>query len=157
MTKGTKIYIGIAAALILVFAAFSGGFIAGIVTNSVKGGDLTLNTPLLNQDNSVSATPQNGSDSDIQNLFKPFWQSWNLVHELFVDQPVDDTQLMRGAIQGMLDSLNDKHTGYIEPELLRQENAQLEGEYEGIGAYVDTSGDNQKFTRCLALPPKKQA
>ena len=74
-------------------------------------------------------------------LFSPFWEAWDLVHEEFVDQPVDDTLLMQGAIEGMLGALGDKHTSYMDPDEWTQANDSLVGEYEGIGAWVDTSGD----------------
>lgn len=158
MTKGTKIYIAIAAAFVLIVAAFSGGFIAGMVINNLKGGDLTLNTPLLSETGQSTTTADaTNADSSLKDLFKPFWQTWSLVHEIFVDQPVDDTTLMRGAIKGMLDSLGDKHTGYIEPELLQQENAQLEGEYDGIGAYVDTTGEFLIITSPMPESPAEKA
>ncbi len=49
--------------------------------------------------------------------------------------------MMRGAIAGMLDSLGDQHTSYMDPEAYRQQSTPLEGEYEGIGAWVDVTGD----------------
>ena len=81
-----------------------------------------------------SATPQ-----ELQTLFKPFWEAWQIVHESYVDQPVDDVALMRGAINGMLESLGDQHTSYMNPDDFKQANQSLSGEYEGIGAYVDTT------------------
>ena len=42
----------------------------------------------------------------------------------------------------MLDSLGDQHTSYMPPTLYEEQNASLEGqEYEGIGAWVDITGD----------------
>jgi carboxyl-terminal processing protease len=52
---------------------------------------------------------------------------------------VDDLALMRGAITGMLNALGDEHTSYMDPEEFTQANESLSGNYEGIGAYVDTS------------------
>lgn len=78
---------------------------------------------------------------ELEELFKPFWESWNLLHENFVDQPLDDLTLMRGAIQGMLAATGDKHTSYMDPQQFQQANAEMEGEYTGIGAWVDTSGE----------------
>jgi carboxyl-terminal processing protease len=84
-----------------------------------------------------------GTPEKLEDLFIPFWQSWELVHEHYVDQPVDDDILMRGAIDGMLAALDDPHTSYMEPEQYEMLNTQLQGEetYEGIGAWVDTSSD----------------
>jgi len=78
---------------------------------------------------------------EFKNLFAPFWETWDIVHDQFVDQPVDDLALMRGAINGMLDALGDQHTSYMSPEEFKQANESLEGEYEGIGAWVNTTGD----------------
>jgi carboxyl-terminal processing protease len=74
-------------------------------------------------------------------LFAPFWQAWGIVHDEFVDQPLDDAKLMQGAIRGMLDALGDEHSGYMDPEQYSQANIPLEGAYEGIGAWVDTEAD----------------
>ncbi len=48
---------------------------------------------------------------------------------------------MRGAISGMLEATGDKHTTYMNPTEFEQANASMEGEYEGIGAWVDTTGE----------------
>jgi carboxyl-terminal processing protease len=149
MSKGLKIFLAVALAIVAVFAAFSGGFVSGMVIKGIQG------NPLAGLSSSNGST--DSSSTDTTALFKPFWQAWSLVHELYVDQPVDDTKLMRGAISGMLDSLKDKHTGYIEPELLQQENAQLEGEYDGIGAYVDTSGEFLIITSPMPGSPAEKA
>jgi len=85
--------------------------------------------------------PQGSTPEEAQELFAPFWETWSLVHENFVDQPVDDLSLMRGAIEGMLVGLGDKHTSYMSPDEFKQANESLEGEYEGIGAWVDVTGD----------------
>jgi carboxyl-terminal processing protease len=66
---------------------------------------------------------------------------WGLLHDQYVDQPIDDEELMRGAIDGMLKSLQDDHTTYMDPEQYRQANMSMEGDYEGIGAWVDTTGE----------------
>lgn len=85
--------------------------------------------------------PQEANPEEYQDLFAPFWETWDIVHEEFVDQPIDDLALMRGAIEGMLEALDDKHTSYMTPEEFQQANESLEGEYEGIGAWVDITGD----------------
>jgi carboxyl-terminal processing protease len=41
----------------------------------------------------------------------------------------------------MLNALGDRHTSYMSPEEFEQANESLEGEYEGIGAWVDITGD----------------
>jgi carboxyl-terminal processing protease len=82
-----------------------------------------------------------GTPQDLQSLFDPFWQTWNILHDQFVDQPLDNEALMRGAIDGMMNSLGDKHSSYMDPDQYEQANISLDGEYEGIGAWVDTNAE----------------
>jgi carboxyl-terminal processing protease len=84
---------------------------------------------------------EGNTPEEYQNLFAPFWEAWDIVHNQFVDQPVDDLALMRGAIKGMLEALGDRHTSFMSPEEFQQANEALDGEYEGIGAWVDITGD----------------
>ena len=98
-----------------------------------------------------------GTPTDLRGLFQPFWETWDVVHKDFVKQPVDDTLLMRGAIQGMLDSLGDKHTSYIDPDMLRQANIQLTGEYDGIGAWVDVTTEYLTIISPMPDSPAEKA
>jgi len=56
----------------------------------------------------------------------PFWKRGLLVHENYVDQPVNDVELMRGAISGMMDALGDQHSSYMNPKDFADANAGLE-------------------------------
>ncbi len=67
-------------------------------------------------------------------IFAPFWATWTLIHETHTD--LDDTALMEGAINGMMATLGDPHSGYMDPETFAMVNAGMNGEYEGIGATV---------------------
>ncbi len=70
-------------------------------------------------------------------LFAPFWETWDLIHTSYFDQPVDDVALMEGAINGMLAVLGDQHTRYLPPEQQAHEQESMSGEFQGIGAFVD--------------------
>jgi carboxyl-terminal processing protease len=96
-------------------------------------------------------------DKDLQNLFVPFWQAWDLVHSEYVDQPVDNTLMMQGAISGMMDSLGDPHTSYMNPDEYEIVNTDLEGSYEGIGAWVDTTGDYLTIISAMTNSPAEEA
>ncbi|MGB4595146.1 MAG: S41 family peptidase [Anaerolineaceae bacterium] len=73
------------------------------------------------------------------NLFDPFWSVWTDIHNK--GTTADDVTLMRAAIDGMLVATGDKHTSYMDPVQWKQTNADMAGEYTGIGAWVDTTGD----------------
>ncbi|GAB4462438.1 MAG: S41 family peptidase [Anaerolineales bacterium] len=146
MNKTTKTILGIFAALILLTGSFAGGF----VTRHVLGqtgvfSPLTDNphtsivlppTAVPSPNSQPSATPE-----ELQTLFAPFWEAWNIVHSQYVNQPVDDTLLMQGAIRGMMEAVGDDYTYYMDPKVYETESSSLSGQYEGIGAYVDTQGE----------------
>ena len=118
--------------------SFTGGLVMGI--NLPASINLSQVLPLLAPTEAIPTPPAN-QPGELEELFEPFWQAWGLVHSQYVDQPVDDQLLMQGAISGMLNSLGDPNTGYMDPFEYQQANAPLTGEYEGIGAWVDTSGE----------------
>jgi carboxyl-terminal processing protease len=132
-------------ALLIMFGTFSAGFVTGRTLDVPAWFPVALQ-PVL-QESAVLLSPPSssldtGTPENLTELFRPFWQSWDLVQDLYVEQPVDDQILMRGAIRGMLDSLGDEHTSYLDPEMFEVANAHLQGEeYEGIGAWVDTTQD----------------
>lgn len=124
--------------IILLAGAFSGGVIVGWLIPSASNIE-TLAEPTAAPTMEPQVTKP--SSTELDRLFEPFWEAWQIVHDQFVDQPVDDLSLMQGAIRGMLDSLGDKHTGYMTPMEYEQATTPLDGSYTGIGAWVDTSGE----------------
>ena len=124
-------------AVVFMLGTFSSGIVVGyVLPDGMLGKVPSLGQPVNPPEGAKSATP-----TDLQTLFAPFWESWTLVHEKYVDQPLDDTKLMQGAIQGMLASLGDEHTSYMSPATYEQANTSLNGSYDGIGAFVDPTGD----------------
>ena len=137
-------------AIFLLAGSFSGGILVGwLIPNQVETQALLPATP------DVQATEEPASD--LTTLFEPFWESWQYIHEQYVEQPVDDTLLMQGAISGMLDSLGDPHTAYMTPEEYIEASTPLDGSYEGIGAYVDTGGDFLTIISAMPGSPAERA
>ena len=144
MKKFAQIFLILVLSVMLLTGAFAGGFIAGHTTQLSSLGTLPLfQSPYLQplQQYFQPQVSAKAPDTSLDSLFAPFWEAWNLVHKQYVDQPVDDTKLMRGAISGMLGAIGDPHTSYLDPASFKQLNTQLSGAYEGIGAYVDVTGE----------------
>lgn len=139
---------------VLVVGSFGGGFVAGQFLPLIPKTGLPLPQP-------PSATPlppsTGGTPEELQTIFAPFWESWQLVHQYYVDQPVDEVQLMRGAVRGMLGSLGDEHTSYMDPQEYSDATISISGEYEGIGAWVDTGGDYLTIVSPMPASPAEQA
>lgn len=70
--------------------------------------------------------------SDENNLF---WEVWDLLDERYF-QPLEEKELMRGAIKGMLESLNDPHSAYLTPESFEELLIHATGSLSGIGVEI---------------------
>ncbi len=105
----------IAIVLVLVLVA-GGAFFAGFMT---AGGGLT-------------GAPQQTTPPE----FDVFWEVWDYVEsEFFYDvPPVEDRTY--GAIRGMLATLGDQNTSFVQPSIAELERENVEGMFGGIGAYV---------------------
>jgi carboxyl-terminal processing protease len=80
--------------------------------------------------------------TEVCEQFSNFWRVWNIAEERFVDpSAIEPDQMVVGAINGMLDTLDDQgHTRYTTAEQYQRERESQRGEYEGIGAYINEEG-----------------
>ena len=155
MNNTTKTILGLFVAGILLGGAFSGGFIVGHLMPATS--QLPVLSDWLPSVPGVQPEEEAATPDELETLFAPFWEAWNIVHKQYVDQPVDDQILMQGAIRGMMDALGDEQTFYMEPQLYESETSSLQGEYEGIGAYVDTEGDYLTIVSPIEGSPAEEA
>jgi carboxyl-terminal processing protease len=133
--KTSKVLLFVFIGILVAGATFSGGVWAGY---TISRSSASVPSPV--GANPTSSSTGSSTSTSLDQLFQPFWQAWDDVHQYFYTQPVDDTKMMEGAIRGMMDSLGDPHTAYMDPLELQQINIQLSGTLEGIGAWVDASG-----------------
>jgi carboxyl-terminal processing protease len=144
--------VGVLVAVVLLVGACSAGFLGGMtLAPAWQEVSSTPVAPVLNPDSGSTGQPQ-----DTGELFTPFWEAWQMVHDYYVDQPVDDTTLMQGAIRGMLESLGDQHSSYMDPQEFEDANAPLQG-YEGIGAFVNTEGEYLTIVDPISGSPAEAA
>lgn len=161
MNKTLKAVLLILGVLVVALGSFAGGFVTGHLLPLERGAFFAgepptpAPTPILPP--TASPDQQSATPEELQALFQPFWEAWNLVHANYVDQPVDDLALMRGAIDGMMAALGDQHSSYMDPDEYKQANESLEGSYEGIGAYVDTTTDYLTVTSPISGSPAEEA
>lgn len=146
--------------IIVLLGSFSGGFLVRhflpieqtIYPNNLLGEESEpIVVPTVSPEQ-YSATPD-----ELEALYEPFWEAWTIVHDEYVDQPVDDTALMQGAIRGMMEALGDEHSSYMDPETYEDANAGLAGEYEGIGAWVDTTTEYLTIISPISGSPADRA
>ncbi len=144
MESRQGLYRVIAACVVVVLLA--GCLSAGFLIGRVSANNQTILLP------SVVSSQPSGTDT----LFKPFWEAWQIVHDEYLVQPLDDEKLMQGAIRGMIDSLGDPHSSYMDPIEYSDATAPLEG-YSGIGAWVNTEGEYLTITEPMKGSPAETA
>ena len=149
--------IGIIIAVILILGACSAGFAGGWILAPKPSAQEVLALPetsfQASEDTSSASSPVQSADE----LFKPFWQAWQIVHDQYLVQPVDDEAMMQGAIKGMMESLGDEHSSYMDPRQYEDASSSLSGEYEGIGAWVSTDGEYLTITEPMQGSPAEKA
>lgn len=108
--------------MILVALAFAGGYLYG-------------QSPIAPYSAFPGATTavQSADSAEFRVLFEVF----DLLNTRFLRQPLDSTVLIEGAINGMLETVEDQHTRYLSPEAQAAAQQSFEGEFQGIGAEVE--------------------
>jgi carboxyl-terminal processing protease len=83
----------------------------------------------LSNDNSVTA-----KDKNLYKDIKTFNEVLDIVRKNYVDE-VDTTNLMQGAINGMIRSL-DPHSSFMTPDLYKELEVETQGQFGGIGIEI---------------------
>ena len=78
-------------------------------------------------------------------------RAYDLIRQQYVEQ-VEDVQLVEGAIQGMLGTLKDPYTVYMDKAAAEQFNEALDSSFEGIGTEIGME-DN----RIIIISPYKDS
>ena len=68
--------------------------------------------------------------------FSVFWDTWKIIEEKYVDRPTDYNKMVYGAISGLVDSLDDPYSVFMDPEESKEFMEDMEGSFEGIGAEI---------------------
>jgi len=75
-----------------------------------------------------------GKESLEKNIdFRIFWDAWDLIEEKYVIKP-DASQMIYGAISGLVSSLGDSFSNFLDPRATKEFKEDLNGRFEGIGA-----------------------
>ncbi|MDR3166083.1 MAG: S41 family peptidase [Synergistaceae bacterium] len=64
----------------------------------------------------------------------------NNIEAFFVDEDKlpGERKLFHGSLKGIVAAVDDPYTRFIDPEQLREEGMEMEGEYGGLGMYIGT-------------------
>lgn len=94
---------------------------------------------------------KNSQPNTIKNInFKLFWEVWELIKEKYVDPEITDSNMFYGAQAGLVASLGDPYSMFLEPTIAKDFSDELQGKFEGIGA--ELSIKNDKLVIVAPLP-----
>ncbi|HLD22138.1 MAG TPA: S41 family peptidase [Patescibacteria group bacterium] len=124
------------------------GFILGILETP------TNNSAIRLIQSYAGKTQKDTSDAA---RFDLFWKVWDRIHSQYVNQPVNDSDLVYGAIAGMVSGLKDPHSLYFNPKESQEFMGEINGDFEGIGAEIGLKNDQLVVIAPLAGSPAEQA
>ncbi|MBO9540045.1 S41 family peptidase [bacterium] len=73
--------------------------------------------------------------------FSTFRQVYDLVKSEFIDGKVQENKLEYGAIRGLLESLDDPYTRFMEPKVFKSMQDERHGSFFGIGIQIGMNKD----------------
>lgn len=82
---------------------------------------------------------------DVQNVdFSLFWEVFKVLPEKYLDKSaVDGQKMLYGAIAGMVRSLGDPYTAFVDPKQNELIESDLSGSYEGVGIQIGFNEDKR--------------
>lgn len=113
------------------------GLKGGIQTGG-EGGKVT------NKDAGSSASLLQNAD------FNLYWDVWKWIQGNFIDKPIDEKKLFYGSLAGMVASLDDPYSAFMEPKQAQEFSEELQGKFQGIGAEIGIR--DKKLTVVAPLP-----
>jgi carboxyl-terminal processing protease len=89
--------------------------------------------------------------------FAVFWEAWHLVENNFLGDLPAMQNVSWGAIRGALETLEDPHTSFLEPQPRQREKEDLSGKFGGIGAFVSEDEEGRIVLDPMPDLPAEQA
>lgn len=125
--------------------AYLGVNLAESNQSATSEGQSGKETPFSNEKNSESP-------EDMEKVS----QAYSLIKQHFIED-IGDQELVEGAIQGMLTSLDDPYSTYMDVKEMEEFNEQIESSFEGIGAEVSMVNGNVTIVAPIKDSPAEKA
>ncbi|HNY12188.1 MAG TPA: S41 family peptidase [Candidatus Wallbacteria bacterium] len=106
-----------------------------------------------------SSVPASGGTVDIGALdnLNVLRKVFNLIKSDHIKKDVTEKELMTGAINGMLESLNDPYSRYLEPNNFKDMQSDTSGEFEGVGIVISVKNKMLTVVSPIDDTPAKRA
>lgn len=87
-----------------------------------------------------------------------FWEAWKTLEEKYVDkEDLDIQEMIYGAVSGMVKSLGDPYTVFLEPEDTKRFIEDVKGSFEGVGMEIGIRAGQLQVIAPLEGTPAKEA
>lgn len=93
---------------------------------------------------------------DAEESLSPLLELYVDIKERAVDVPEDD-ELVRGAIDGMLETLDDDYARYFPPQAMEAFQAGVSGEFVGIGVFIEDTPEGVGIVSVIPDSPASDA
>jgi carboxyl-terminal processing protease len=104
----------------------------------------------------VPVVPGTGSTATASDDLEVLTELYRQLSEDAVDPP-ESEELLRGAIDGMLETLDDPYAVYFDADAFRQFNQQLDGRFSGVGLMLEDTPDGPVVVSVLPNTPAEAA
>lgn len=131
---------------VLIFIIFSLGFIfgkSGLKISSDKGKiEISREIPIKYQDIDFSL----------------FWKTWDTLEKNYYDkEKLDPSEMVLGAIKGMVSAIGDPYTVFLPPDENRVVQEDLQGSFDGVGIQIGFKGTQLVVISPLPNTPAEEA
>ncbi|MDP2683969.1 MAG: S41 family peptidase [bacterium] len=134
-------------------------FILAVVLSLMSGyylgfWEATKNKDKYSLSNIVDTIPDYLRDDFDSELF---WNVWNEAKTKHVDRPIEDQKLFYGALAGLISSLDDPYSLFLDPDQTTEFNKELSGSFEGIGTEIGIKNNLLTIIAPLDNSPAEKA
>lgn len=109
-------------------------------------------------DPAISVDPaKNTTPDQLRKQFENFWQALDLLEKGFYYRPLNEQNLIYGALKGMFSAAGDDYTVFLPPQAAKDRKDSDNGRFVGIGVYIDNTADELRVTGPIPGGPAEAA
>lgn len=143
LTSGCKVMLIALVGLLIASGAFVAGFGTGAVVAPLSPALSSFEPPILLPTATATPTVSLEPSETEEEALSLFWEVWHILQEQYYGQLPDEKGMTYGAIQGVLDTLEDDNTVFFDPDAAKIMREDMSGSFEGIGAHVRMREDGR--------------
>ena len=158
----------IAVAVVALCAVFSAGFVTGTIAGDQGvqpraqfAGDVPPDLPAdqgfrplaFPTADALPETPADFEDVD----FTLFWEAWTVIQNHYYGGPLDPEVLREGAIRGLAEATEDRHTVYQNFEEAERSRERIRGSFVGVGIRIELRDETPFVLTPLPDSPAERA